>query len=532
MSTETPWRRGSRKRGPSLATRGSWAGAAGRRGSAVRRLMTRRFPALPPGQTGGMAGRMLIVSPRARLGARRPRRVRRRRAALRTWWGRAPGRSGPPRRSSTRARVGFVRSRFEADALTGLALTARAGRPRRRGARRRRSGRGRATHRRALGRRFRGRALGAPSRRVAGAPPAVGHLDPRDDGGRRRDRGRRRRGGVGAGAQPDDPGLPGSGHDRRLAGDERGEGRDRSGAARDRPVAATLGPSFPSGHSSTAAAFFAALALLAGRRRSAGTRAALAAAAVGIAVAVACSRVMLDLHWPSDVVAGLALGWAWFAACAIAFGGWLLEFGAPVERSASPGGPARVSAAGRPRARVCAAAGARPRHRPASARKIVTSARRPSSSTIPIEFSKVGPARNRHRTAGMRTPARCAARAGRRRRAGSSSASPSAAPTGPADFGTASTRAGAPGCGPVASPQGHLCHVGVVHVAAHERHGCGRRSPAAPLATSRSRSIIRTNDAWNAGQCSRSRARRMRSPTHAAGRPQAPAHTASLHASR
>ncbi len=100
------------------------------------------------------------------------------------------------------------------------------------------------------------------------------------------------------------------------------------------PAAATLGPSFPSGHSSTAAAFFAALALLAGRRRSARVRAALAGLAVAIAVAVACSRVMLDLHWVSDVVAGLALGWGWFAACAIAFGGWLLEFGQPVKAAA------------------------------------------------------------------------------------------------------------------------------------------------------------------------------------------------------
>jgi undecaprenyl-diphosphatase len=100
------------------------------------------------------------------------------------------------------------------------------------------------------------------------------------------------------------------------------------------PAAATLGPSFPSGHTSTAAAFFAALALLAGRRRTARLRAALAGVAVGLAVAVACSRVMLDLHWTSDVVAGLALGWGWFAACAIAFGGWLLDFGEPVRAAA------------------------------------------------------------------------------------------------------------------------------------------------------------------------------------------------------
>jgi undecaprenyl-diphosphatase len=139
---------------------------------------------------------------------------------------------------------------------------------------------------------------------------------------------------------------------------------DRARPAID-PVAATLGPSFPSGHSSTAASLFAAVALLAGRRRGVRARAALAGAAVGIAVAVACSRVMLDLHWTSDVVAGLALGWGWFAACAIAFGGWLLDFGAPVERAARPG-PVPVSRpGGRPRAGASGAAAARPPDRPA-----------------------------------------------------------------------------------------------------------------------------------------------------------------------
>jgi len=86
------------------------------------------------------------------------------------------------------------------------------------------------------------------------------------------------------------------------------------------PAAAALGPAFPSGHSSTAAAFYAALALLAWRLRPAAARALLAGGAVAIAVAVACSRVMLDLHWLTDVVGGLALGWAWFALCALVFG--------------------------------------------------------------------------------------------------------------------------------------------------------------------------------------------------------------------
>jgi membrane-associated phospholipid phosphatase len=96
-------------------------------------------------------------------------------------------------------------------------------------------------------------------------------------------------------------------------------------------VAATLGPSFPSGHTSTAAASWAAFALVAGRWWGRSSWPALAGLAVGIAVGVAASRVLLDVHWLTDVLAGLALGWAWFAACAIAFGGRLLRFGATAE---------------------------------------------------------------------------------------------------------------------------------------------------------------------------------------------------------
>ena len=97
------------------------------------------------------------------------------------------------------------------------------------------------------------------------------------------------------------------------------------------PAAATLGPSFPSGHTTTAAAFYAAAALLLGRRRPRVARAAITGGAVAIAVAVAASRVFLDVHWLTDVVGGLALGWAWFAICAIAFGGRLLRFGVGAE---------------------------------------------------------------------------------------------------------------------------------------------------------------------------------------------------------
>ena len=70
------------------------------------------------------------------------------------------------------------------------------------------------------------------------------------------------------------------------------------------------------------------------RKRSPRTRALLAGGAVAIAVGVACSRVLLGVHWMSDVLAGLALGWAWFGICAIAFGGRFLVLGAPVEQAA------------------------------------------------------------------------------------------------------------------------------------------------------------------------------------------------------
>ena len=91
------------------------------------------------------------------------------------------------------------------------------------------------------------------------------------------------------------------------------------------------GSSFPSGHASAAAATFAVVALLAGRRRSRSARAVIAGVAVAVAVVVAGTRVFLGVHWLTDVLAGLAVGWAWFALWSIAFGGRLLEFGAPAD---------------------------------------------------------------------------------------------------------------------------------------------------------------------------------------------------------
>jgi len=99
-------------------------------------------------------------------------------------------------------------------------------------------------------------------------------------------------------------------------------------------IAETLGPSFPSGHSSWSAAFFLAAALLLTRGRGRAVRAAIGGGAAGLVLMVAGSRVLLDVHWLSDVIAGLALGCAWFSMCAIAFGGRLLEFGSTADEVA------------------------------------------------------------------------------------------------------------------------------------------------------------------------------------------------------
>ena len=79
------------------------------------------------------------------------------------------------------------------------------------------------------------------------------------------------------------------------------------------------GPSFPSGHSCAAAACWAAVAFVFGHDVGRTGRAVLAAVAVVIAVSVAASRALLGVHWLTDVLGGLALGWGWFALVVLAF---------------------------------------------------------------------------------------------------------------------------------------------------------------------------------------------------------------------
>ena len=112
----------------------------------------------------------------------------------------------------------------------------------------------------------------------------------------------------------------------------------KSGLARARPEDVSAG--FPSGHATSAAVFAVIVLYAASRSRlSPRARAAVAAAALAGACLVGLARIELRAHWPSDVVAGWALGSGLAAGAAW----WSLSAGA-----AAPSRARRDVAAARP----------------------------------------------------------------------------------------------------------------------------------------------------------------------------------------
>lgn len=107
---------------------------------------------------------------------------------------------------------------------------------------------------------------------------------------------------------------------------------------RERPDIARLsghsGSSFPSGHSAGAAACWAAIMLILARKQPTSTRWFASFVAVLVATSVATTRVLLGVHWVSDVVAGVVVGWSWFFVVTVTFGGRLLQFGDPAQQIA------------------------------------------------------------------------------------------------------------------------------------------------------------------------------------------------------
>lgn len=85
------------------------------------------------------------------------------------------------------------------------------------------------------------------------------------------------------------------------------EGVRRARPVLAHPVAHAAGFSFPSGHALGSASAYASLMLAVSARVPRPVR---VVVAVLVPMVVATTRVLLGLHFPSDVVAGLVLGWA------------------------------------------------------------------------------------------------------------------------------------------------------------------------------------------------------------------------------
>ena len=112
---------------------------------------------------------------------------------------------------------------------------------------------------------------------------------------------------------------------------------DRPRPVVDHPVATAFGGSFPSGHSLASTVCYGALLLAflpAVPRRA---RAAAVVATVVVVLAIGCTRLLLGVHFLSDVVGGYVLGLAWLAGAVAVFEAWREEEGGAPAEAASEG---------------------------------------------------------------------------------------------------------------------------------------------------------------------------------------------------
>lgn len=90
----------------------------------------------------------------------------------------------------------------------------------------------------------------------------------------------------------------------------------------DHPVATAFGKSFPSGHTMSATVVYGALLVAFWALMSKRWRPVALAGVVCLVLAVASSRLLLGVHFLSDVIGGFLLGLAWLSGSTAAFQTW------------------------------------------------------------------------------------------------------------------------------------------------------------------------------------------------------------------
>lgn len=109
----------------------------------------------------------------------------------------------------------------------------------------------------------------------------------------------------------------------------------------DHPVATAFGKSFPSGHAMSSVVCYGALMLVfLPVFRSVVARRVVVALTALVVLAIGCSRLLLGVHFVSDVIGGYVLGVAWLVGAVAAFEIWRVETGrrptAPLEEGVEP----------------------------------------------------------------------------------------------------------------------------------------------------------------------------------------------------
>ena len=105
----------------------------------------------------------------------------------------------------------------------------------------------------------------------------------------------------------------------------------------DHPIATALGKSFPSGHAMSSTITYGAVFLALLPALTPALRRVALGATIALVLVIGCSRLLLGVHFLSDVVGGYILGLAWLAASTAAFEIWRTERGEPAAEPLTEG---------------------------------------------------------------------------------------------------------------------------------------------------------------------------------------------------